>query len=73
MQFKVNRLRQIMCFSLSTQLAVYTVLELRGILAAYPRPSFTPATTEEKEAMRRALAEEDCCSSPRSTNADDTG
>lgn len=54
-QFTVNRVREIMYLARSTQLAVYAMLEIRGILKAYPRAPFIPATEEEKEAIRSEL------------------
>lgn len=54
-QFEVNRLRDVMYLARSTQLAVYAMLEIRGILQAYPRSPFVAATEEEKRNMRTAL------------------
>jgi dihydrodipicolinate synthase/N-acetylneuraminate lyase len=54
-QFEVNRLRDVMYMARSTQLAVYAMLEIRGILRAYPRSPFVAATDEEKRNMRVAL------------------
>lgn len=54
-QFKVNKLRDVMYLAKSTQLAIYAMLELRGIIKAYPRKPFIPATDEEKEAIKREL------------------
>lgn len=54
-QFKVNRLREIMYLAKSTQLAVYAMLELRGIVNAFPRAPFLPATAAEKESIRTEL------------------
>ena len=54
-QFKVNELRDIMYLARSTQLAVYAMLELRGILKCFPRAPFLPATEEEKSAIRTRL------------------
>jgi len=54
-QFKVNRLREIMYLARSTQLAVYAMLEIRGILKAFPRSPFVPATEEEKEKIKKEL------------------
>jgi dihydrodipicolinate synthase/N-acetylneuraminate lyase len=51
----VNRLREVMYLARSTQLAVYAMLEIRGILNAYPRSPFVPATDEEKLRIRIAL------------------
>ncbi len=56
-QFTVNALRKIMYLARSTQLAVYAMLELRGILKAYPRSPFIPAKQEEKEAIQKGLEE----------------
>jgi len=56
-QFKVNEIRDIMYLAKSTQLAVYAMLEIRGILKAYPRSPFIAATEEEKAAIRKRLAE----------------
>ena len=39
----------------STQLAVYTMLELRGIIQSYPRKPFQPATDEQKRAIGDSL------------------
>jgi dihydrodipicolinate synthase/N-acetylneuraminate lyase len=54
-QFKVNRLRDVMYLARSTQLAVYAMLEIRGIIQAYPRSPFVPATDKEKDNIRKAL------------------
>jgi dihydrodipicolinate synthase/N-acetylneuraminate lyase len=56
-QFKVNKLRDVMYFARSTQLAVYAMLEIRGIVTAYPRSPFVPATKQEKERIEQALSE----------------
>ncbi len=54
-QFQVNRLREVMYMARSTQLAVYAMLEIRGVLQAYPRSPFVAATEEEKLGVRQAL------------------
>jgi dihydrodipicolinate synthase/N-acetylneuraminate lyase len=54
-QFTVNRVREIMYLARSTQLAVYAMLEIRGIVKAYPRAPFIPATDKEKDAIRSEL------------------
>lgn len=54
-QFKINELRDIMYIARSTQLAIYAMLELRGILKCYPRAPFIPAGEEEKAHIRRRL------------------
>lgn len=56
-QFKINKIRDIMYLAGSTQLAIYTMLDLRGIIHAYPRKPFHTATPEQKEDIRKALAE----------------
>jgi len=55
-QFRVNEIRDIMYLAKSTQLAVYAMLEIRGILKAYPRsPFLAPMETEKAEIHRRLL------------------
>lgn len=54
-QFVVNKMRDIMYLAKSTQLAIYAMLEIRGIVKCYPRAPFLPATQDEKEAIRKAL------------------
>lgn len=54
-QFLINELREVMYLARSTQLAVYAMLELRGIISAYPRLPFSPATDGEKRAIAEAL------------------
>jgi dihydrodipicolinate synthase/N-acetylneuraminate lyase len=54
-QFEVNKMRDIMYLAKSTQLAIYAMLEARGILESYPRAPFIPATDAEKEAIREEL------------------
>jgi len=56
-QFKINRLRDIMYLAKSTQLAVYAMLEIRGVVSCYPRKPFTPATPEEKANIKAKLEE----------------
>ncbi len=56
-QFEVNELRDVMYLARSTQLSIYAMLEIRGILKAYPRKPFVPATQEEKDAIKGALKE----------------
>lgn len=56
-QFRVNRLREIMYFVKSTQLAVYAMLQIRGVIEAFPRSPFVPAGESEKAEIQRALAE----------------
>lgn len=54
-QFKINELRDVMYLARSTQLAVYAMLEIRGIIKAYPRKPFVPANEVEISAIRREL------------------
>ncbi len=54
-QFLVNKVRDVMYLARSTQLAVYAMLEIRGILRTYPRSPFVPATEEEKGKIASAL------------------
>jgi dihydrodipicolinate synthase/N-acetylneuraminate lyase len=54
-QFEVNKLRDVMYLARSTQLAVYAMLEIRGVINAYPRSPFLSATADEKKNIRKAL------------------
>jgi dihydrodipicolinate synthase/N-acetylneuraminate lyase len=54
-QFEVNKMRDIMYLAKSTQLAIYAMLEVRGVLKCYPRAPFIPATAAEKQAIREEL------------------
>jgi len=54
-QFKVNRVREIMYLARSTQLAVYAMLDIRGIVKCYPRAPFIEATKEEKKKIESEL------------------
>ena len=56
-QFEINKLRTIMYRTRSTQLAIYAIAELRGIMNAYPRSPFIPATEEEKKGIAEGLRE----------------
>ena len=56
-QFVVNEMRDIMYLTFSTQMAIYAMLEIRGIVRAYPRAPFIPATEEQKQAIRKRLSE----------------
>jgi len=38
-------------------LAIYAMLEIRGIIKAYPRSPFVPATQTEKDSIKFALKE----------------
>jgi dihydrodipicolinate synthase/N-acetylneuraminate lyase len=55
-QFKVNELREIMYLAKSTQLAVYAMLEIRGIVKSYPRSPFVSATKKEKKEIKKYLS-----------------
>ncbi len=54
-QFEVNQMRDIMYLAKSTQLAIYAMLEIRGIVTCYPRAPFVPASEEEKANIKQAL------------------
>lgn len=54
-QFLVNEIRDVMYFAKSTQLAVYAMLEIRGILKTFPRSPFLPAEAAEKTKIAEAL------------------
>lgn len=54
-QFLVNEMRTLMYLAGSTQQAVYCMASIRGIIDAFPRSPFTPATEEQKKSMREAL------------------
>lgn len=56
-QFKVNKLRDIMYLARSTQLAIYAMLSIRGVLSSFPRSPFVPATAAEVSAIRNALVD----------------
>jgi hypothetical protein len=45
----------IMYLAKSTQLAIYAMLEVRGILKCHPRASFIPASDVEKRAIWEEL------------------
>lgn len=54
-QFEVNEMRDIMYLARSTQLAIYAMLEIRGIVKCYPRAPFIAATEQEKDNIRSRL------------------
>lgn len=54
-QFEVNEMRDIMYLARSTQLAIYAMLEIRGITKCYPRAPFIPASDEEKAHIKARL------------------
>jgi len=54
-QFKVNQMREVMYLAQSTQLAVYAMLEIRGIIQAFPRSPFVAANPDVMDNIRRAL------------------
>lgn len=54
-QFEVNEMRDIMYLARSTQLAIYAMLEIRGIAKCYPRAPFIPASDEEKAHIKARL------------------
>lgn len=55
LQFEINELRDIMYMTRSTQLAIYAIAELRGIMTAQPRAPFIAATAEEKANIAAGL------------------
>jgi dihydrodipicolinate synthase/N-acetylneuraminate lyase len=54
MQFEVNQMWDIMYLVKSKELAIYAMLEIRGIVTCYPRASFIPATEGEKQKSNRS-------------------
>ena len=54
-QFIINEMREIMYLAKSTQLAIYAMLSIRGIIKSYPRAPFIPASSEEVAAIRSRL------------------
>jgi dihydrodipicolinate synthase/N-acetylneuraminate lyase len=54
-QFLVNKIRDIMYLAQSTQLAVYAMARIRGIVDAYPRAPFMAASNEQVKAIRQSL------------------
>ena len=56
-QFLVNEVRDIMYLAKSTQLAIYAMLDIRGVLRCYPRAPFIPAGGEELSHIRERLKE----------------
>lgn len=56
-QYEVNAYRDIMYLAGSTQMAVYAMLELRGVLQCYPRKPFQAATESQKRAIEEKLKE----------------
>jgi dihydrodipicolinate synthase/N-acetylneuraminate lyase len=56
-QFLINKIRKHMYVARSTQLAIYAMASMRGIVDAYPRAPFVPATEGERTALRTALDE----------------
>ena len=56
-QLKINKMRDLMYLAKSTQLAVYAMLELRGIISCYPRKPFNNASPEEKSLLQEKLIE----------------
>ena len=54
-QFLVNKIRDIMYLAQSTQLAIYAMARIRGIVDAFPREPFLAASKEEVSAIRQSL------------------
>jgi dihydrodipicolinate synthase/N-acetylneuraminate lyase len=55
-QDRVNAVREVMYEAGSTMVAVFAMLELRGICRAYPRPPFLPLEPPVLDSMRQKLA-----------------
>ncbi len=55
LQRQVNELRDIMYMAKSTVVAVYALLQIRGVCDAYPREPFIPLSPVEIAVMRDAL------------------
>ena len=56
-QFKINELRDVMYLAKSTQLAIYAMLEIRGVISCYPKKPFTRAGETEIDNIRKRLIE----------------
>ncbi len=54
-QKRVNRVRDIMYLAKSTVVAVYAMLDLRGVCTVYPREPFVPLPADEKAILRAEL------------------
>jgi dihydrodipicolinate synthase/N-acetylneuraminate lyase len=54
-QFLVDEAREIMYLAKSSQVAVFAMLELRGIVKAFPRAPFLPASDDQKAAIQIEL------------------
>lgn len=57
LQFLINQLRDVMYFTRSTQLAIYAMADIRGIIKSYPRAPFIAATEKEKAKIKSGLVE----------------
>lgn len=56
-QFRINELREVMYLAKSTQLAIYAMLEIRGVISSYPKKPFTKAAEEDLRKMKDKLIE----------------
>ena len=54
-QFVVNEMRDIMYIAKSTQLAIYAMLEIRGVIKAYPRRPFEAAGEKERVEIKNRI------------------
>jgi len=54
-QFVVNEMRDIMYIAKSTQLAIYAMLEIRGVIKSYPRRPFAAAGEKEKAEIKKRI------------------
>jgi len=55
LQWRVNELRDVMYLAKSTVVAVYALLQIRGVCEAFPREPFIPLPEREVAAMREML------------------
>lgn len=56
-QFKINELRDVMYLAKSTQLAVYSMLEIRGVISSFPKKPFQHASAKEIADIKAKLLE----------------
>jgi len=56
-QFKINDLRDVMYLAKSTQLAIYSMLEIRGIVSSFPKKPFQHASPTEIASIKAKLIE----------------
>ncbi len=54
-QLLINEVRDIMYYAKSTQLAIYAMLEIRGVITSHPRKPFVKASSQEVDAIKEQL------------------